>query len=192
VRPVIVAFILGLIALPAHAAEAGSPWRGTSWSIFGLFLLLVYLGLRATRSRVSGWFRVVLNAVVFLGWGLATLLIRPDPVHALLWMVTAGGGVGLALLTVCFAEMDVDRRRGLVQLPASWLPLTRNMTVFTAKYAIAVLMLLLPQAQSQLALWDLGVSGASAGYFAAWLLRFWHAYRGAPSVAEAAEAHGRI
>jgi hypothetical protein len=190
--------ILVSIAVPAQAAEAGGILRGTPWWVFALFALLVYLGFRATKPRVSGWRRAVLNAVVFMIWGVATLLITPNPVHALVWALTASTGGALALLTVRFDGMEVDRRRGLVRLPASWLPLARNMLVFGAKYAIAVMTALAALAPAQLALWDLGVSGASAGYFAAWLWRFWLAYRGAPSAAieapaaRAAEAQGRL
>jgi hypothetical protein len=193
----VLALFLALISVPAQAAEASAILRGTPWWVFALFAVLIYLGLRAARPRVSGWPRAVLNAGIFMIWGIAALLIRSGPPHALVWTLTASAGGALALLTVGFNEMEVDRRQGLVRLPASWLPLARNMLVFGAKYAIAILTALATQAQGQLALWDLGISGASAGYFAAWLWRFWLAYRGAPSVAievpaPAAEAQGRL
>src|SRR5579864_1709327 len=183
--------------MPAQAAEAGGILRGTPWWVFALFALLIYLGLRATKPRVGGWPRAVLSAGIFMIWGVATLSIAPGPARALVWALAAGAGGALALLTVRFHDMEVDRSRGLVRLPASWLPLARNMLVFGAKYAIAVMTALAAQAPGPLALWDLGVSGASAGYFAAWLWRFWLAYRGAPSVAmeapaQAAEAQGRL
>lgn len=193
----IVALFLALISVPAQAAEAGAILRGTPSWVFALFAVLVYLGLRATRPRVSGWPRAVLNAGIFMIWGVTALLITTGPLRALVWTLTASAGGALALLAVRFDEMEVDRRQGIVRLPASWLPLARNMLVFGAKYAIAILTALAAQAQGQLALWDLGVSGASAGYFAAWLWRFWLAYRSAPSVAieapaQAAEAQGRL
>jgi hypothetical protein len=37
-----------------------------------------------------------------------------------------------------------------------------------------------PEARGQLAVWDFAVSGASAGYFFGWVVRFTLAYRNTP------------
>jgi hypothetical protein len=67
-------------------------------------------------------------------------------------------------------------------------PLVRNLTIFLVKYALGVTLVLLPAWRGDLALLSIGVSGLSAGYFAAWVLRLAQRYRGAEQLAAVAPA----
>jgi hypothetical protein len=57
------------------------------------------------------------------------------------------------------------------------LPLIRNVLIYSAKYGLGVAVAIAPASKPDLAVWDIAVSGASAGYFLGWLLQFASAYR---------------
>jgi hypothetical protein len=156
--------------------------RGTPWWVFLLAALLVWLGLRSLRPRVTTVVRILMTPGVFVTWGLASLAAGggSSPTLVLAWLLTAVAGVAVAMLTVPMQGMCVDRVHRLVLVPASVLPIVRNVIVFSAKYVLAVGAVIHPDARAQLDVWDLAVSGASAGYFVGWVVRFAQAYCNAP------------
>ncbi len=185
--------ILASLAVTAQAAESGAALavlQGTPWWAYPLLVLLIALGLQATRPRVAGLTRVLITPSLFIAWGIASLAMKASgaPLLLLDWLAAAGGGAAMALLTSRLDEIGVDRARGLLRLPGSWLPLVRNVLIFAAKYGIAVAAARRLETNAHLVLWDIAVSGASAGYFLGWLARLtWH-YRSTPSIALAASA----
>lgn len=177
--------ILASSAAPAQAAPIGAIIRGTPVWVYPVFALLFYLGLQATRPRTIGLIRAFITPAIFITWGLISLLARPtfSPVLMFDWLATAGAFGTLSFLATRLADLRFDHVRGLVSLPASWLPLARNLAIFAAKYGLAIAAATHPAARDQLVLWDIAVSGASAGYFLGWLGRFTSAYRQTPSPA---------
>jgi hypothetical protein len=177
--------ILASSAAPAQAAPIGAIIQGTPVWVYPLIALLLYLGLQATRPRTVSLVRAFITPAIFIAWGLVSLFARPtlSPVLILDWLLTAVAFGTLAFLTTRLAEVRFDHVRRAVSLPASWLPLTRNLLIFAAKYSLAIAVATHPAARDQLALWDIAVSGASAGYFLGWLARFAAAYRQPPTPA---------
>ena len=172
-------------------AMASSILRGTPWWVFLLAALLVWLGLRSLRPRVTTLVRVLVTPAVFITWGVASLTAGggSSPTLVLVWLLTAVAGIAVSMMTVHMQGVRVDRAHRLVLVPASRLPLVRNVVVFSAKYALAVAAALHPEARGQIMVWDVAVSGASAGYFIGWLVRFGLAYRSAPIADLTAPAH---
>jgi hypothetical protein len=157
--------------------------RGTPWWVVLLAAVLVWLGLRSLRPRVTTVGRVLVTPAVFITWGLASLTIRERSSTSLVLvgLITALAGVGAAMLTVRLRNLLVDRVHRLVLVPASLLPLVRNIVVFSAKYTLAVVAIIHPEARGHIMVWDVAVSAVSAGYFFGWAARFALAYRNAPT-----------
>jgi hypothetical protein len=149
----------------------------TPWWVFVLLAVLIGLGAQAIRPRAVALPRVFITPAVFLSWGLVTLALtsRGAPLALLAWGLAAVAGAGLAL-----ASFRADRLRlegSLIHFPGSALPLTRNLLIFSVKFALAVAIARSPDLREQLQLWDIGVSGAIAGYFIGWMARFVAFYR---------------
>ena len=144
--------------------------------VFLLFALLVILGVQALRPRTIALGRVFATPAVFIAWGLASLALRATATAAGLWMATALAGALLAWFTLRLEGVRAEPG-GRAHLPGSTLPLLRNLLIFAAKYAIGVTLARHPEAQGKLLVWDIAISGASAGYFAGWTVRFLLAYR---------------
>jgi hypothetical protein len=158
--------------------------QGTPGWVFALFALLLVLGLRATGPRLVGVPQLLFTPAAFVTWGIASLLARPDafPLLAGDWLVSAAAGATLAIVTVRFGALRVDRAGGRVRLAGSWWPLARNLLIFGVKYGIGVAIAMHPDMRASLAPWDIAVSGASAGYFLGWLGKFAMQYRRAPAL----------
>lgn len=154
----------------AHAAARSGILQGTPWWVYPLLALLIAIGLQGLKSRAVSLARALVVPAIFVSWGVASLALQPSWSGGLLldWLVPASLGAGLALLTTRRDAAHLDRASGHVHLSGSWLPLLRNLLVFAAKYGLAVAAALAPAARGQFALWDIAVSGASAGYFLGW------------------------
>jgi hypothetical protein len=158
--------------------------RGTPQWVFAMFVLLLVLGLRASRPRLVGVPQLLATPAAFVTWGIVSLLSRPDafPLLATDWLICAVAGAGLAATAARLAALRVDRAAGRVWLAGSWMPLARNMAIFAAKYGLGVAIAMHPDLRGTLSPWDIAVSGASAGYFIGWAAKFVIRYRSAPAL----------
>jgi hypothetical protein len=117
--------------------------------------------------------------LVFTGWGIVSILSRPTTSANLVadWLVCAVVGAGAAWLGTRRMKVAIDFPRRNVTLPGSIGPLVRNVFIFAMKYAVGVAMALLPARRAEIAVLDIGISGAMAGYFLGWLGRLTTIYR---------------
>jgi hypothetical protein len=159
------------------------------WWVFPLLALLVWRGWQASKSRTMPLGAIFIGPAIFIGWGVVNLVTRAlvVPSLAAVWFATAALGALLAFTTVRPA-VQADRTKGLVRLPGSWWPLARYLAIFCAKFVLAAWSAIAPAMRPELAYWDVGVSGLSAGYFIGWLACVLRDYRSAPAIVSGDEA----
>jgi hypothetical protein len=147
------------------------------WWIYPLLLLLIWFGVRGMRPRTLPIRRLAVVPLVFTGWGIVSILSRPTTSGGLIadWLVCAA--VGAAWLSTQRMTVAIDFARGKVTLQGSIGPLVRNLLIFAMKYAVGMAMALLPTRRAEIAVLDIGISGAMAGYFLGWLARLTTVYR---------------
>jgi hypothetical protein len=151
----------------------------TPWWVFALFVMLVLLGVQALRPRTIPVWRLLITPGVFIAWGLISLTLQPSVSSSFLWLDwLAAAAIGCTIAWLTTRAPDIQRA-SIVVVPGSAVTLVRNMVIFAAKYGLAVAAAIAPAQRQQLALWDVAVSGASAGYFLGWLailgLAYWRA-----------------
>lgn len=153
---------------------------GTPLWVYGLFAFLTQRGLRRLQPGVSSLGKVLLMPGVFIVWGLIGLFQRGIAEAITPWL--AGLVAGVALSAFERLTLQVDPQRRLVYQAGSVLPLVRILAIFVGHYVLNVAAAMHPAEHAMYMSWDAVVSGASAGYFAGWALKFWRAYRTAPRV----------
>jgi len=160
------------------------------WWVYALLALLVWLGVQALRTRTVAVWRLLATPVVFIGWGIVSLALRSvsSPVLIADWLATAAIAAAIAWVAVNLDGVLIDRSRQLVTLKGSVVPILRNMLIFLAKYGLGVAIAIAPAFRAELYIWDIAISGATAGYFLGWLARFGSIYRRAPDPALTAPA----
>jgi hypothetical protein len=155
---------------------------GTPKWVFVLFVYLVWVGASRLKPGVRALAKIGITPGIFIVWGLIGLFERPGDFSQILahWAIGAviGGAMGLALAI----PMQADRARRLVLLPGSVLPLLRILLIFGAHYVLRVAAAIHPDMSAAYLTWDTYVSGAAAGYFIGWSVRFIQSYRRAPDV----------
>jgi hypothetical protein len=149
--------------------------------VFALLLVLIALGVQSLRDRTVSLPRLLIVPAVFIVWGLLNFATRAAASSLLAadWLVAGAIGVALAWHLSFLDSVQIDAATRGVTVPGSRAPLVRNLSIFLAKYAAGVGVALAPAAAAQIALWDVAVSGLSAGYFITWLLRLLVKYRAA-------------
>jgi hypothetical protein len=147
--------------------------------VFGLLAVLVVVGVQALRPRDVPVWRPLLVPVVFILWGVNSLLakVAAAPWLSVDWLTATVIGFAIAAATVRLDGVQVDRAAGRVHLPGSPAPLARSLAIFVARYGLGATMVVAPALQSSLTPWDIAVSGLSAGYFIGWVARFATKYR---------------
>jgi hypothetical protein len=151
--------------------------HGTPIWVFALFGYLVWAGIRGLTVSARKVSRVWITPAIFIAWGVIGLAMRSGPLaeNLLHWFVAALVGTSIGLLAR--VPLQVDPGKNLVVQPGSVVPLIRYVAIFGAHYALNVLAAMKPEMSAQYVTWDIYVSGASAGYFAGWAIRFARSYR---------------
>jgi len=152
-------------------------FHGTPIWVFALFGYLLWAGVNGLRQSARKVSRVWITPAIFIAWGVIGLVMRSGPLAANLlhWLIAALVGSGLGVLVR--VPLQVDASSGLVIQSGSVIPLIRNVGIFSAHYVLNVLAAVMPEMGTHYITWDIYVSGASAGYFAGWAIRFVRSYR---------------
>ena len=155
---------------------------GTPIWVFILLAYLIWVGAKRLRPGVRELSKIGITPAIFIVWGLIGLFQRPGDFSTVLAHWAVGALLGTALGLAVGIPMQVDRPRRLVLLPGSFLPLLRVLVIFGAHYVLRVAAAIHADMSATYWTWDIYVSGASAGYFAGWSVRFVRSYLTAPHV----------
>jgi uncharacterized protein DUF6622 len=153
---------------------------GTPLWVFVLFAYLIWTGAQRLKPGVRQLARIGITPAIFIIWGLIGLFQRPGDFSNVLAHWAIGAILGSALGLAVGIPMQADRGRRRVLLPGSVLPLLRILVIFGAHYVLRVAAAIHPDMSATYLTWDIYVSGASAGYFVGWSVRFMRSYIQAP------------
>ncbi len=137
--------------------------------VWGILLVLLWLGLSQTVSRQVRLRRVVLLPLAMTGISLHGTFTRFDATHWS-WVLWAGA----ALSTIAWfassqppAGVAYQRTTRVFSLPGSWVPLCLMMAIFAIRYIVGVVLALRPELARDLAVTAMVASlyGALSGVF---------------------------
>jgi hypothetical protein len=155
---------------------------GTPIWVFALFAFLIWTGARRLKAGVREFAKIWITPGIFIVWGLIGLFQQPGDFSDVLFHWAIGAVLGAALGLAFGIPLQADHTRRLVLLPGSVLPLLRILIIFGAHYVLRVAGAIHPDTGAAYRVWDIYVSGAAAGYFAGWSVRFLRSYQRAPQI----------
>lgn len=160
--------------------------------VWAILAFLVYRGVLASQDR-----EVTLRAMAILPIVMTLLALMGirgafgfDGLPALFWLGGVAGGAALAWNLVQAGDIAADPARGTVALRGSWVPMGLMLTIFIMKYAVAILMAVVPALGHDL-LFSAPVCalyGLFSGVFIGRLLRSLAVYRQAQQAGAAIQA----
>ena len=151
--------------------------------VWGLLAYLAIQGVKGRETNTVSLWRMLFVPVIFIAVSFLHFDSGSTQFNSFLIAWFAGLFV---LAPVGYLTgprvLAVDRQNKTVERAGTILPLIRNLIFFSAQYALAVLNAIYPEDQSTLTLITGVVSGASAGYFAGWLVSLWRKYQDSPAL----------
>jgi hypothetical protein len=153
---------------------------GTPIWVFVLFAFLIWTGATRLKPGVRELAKIWITPGIFIVWGLIGLFQRAGDFSQVLIHWVIGAVLGAALGLAFGIPLQADHPRRLVLLPGSVLPLLRILIIFGAHYVLRVASAIHPDMGATYLNWDIYVSGAAAGYFIGWSVRFLTSYKNAP------------
>ncbi len=157
--------------------------RHTPGWVFAILAVLIVTGVQALRARDVPLWRVFLVPGIFIVWGIAGIIQRSatDPKLSIDWIGALVAGAALGWLLPRLDGVSFHRQRKTVSLPGSPVPLIRNVSIFIARYCLAVAgaFAATTSERASLITLDVAVAGLMTGYFLGWLGRFARLLRGA-------------
>lgn len=152
---------------------------GTPLWVWGILVLIVYLGMTAMRPGRRSPARLSLVPAIFLVVALGTLLNSARLADILpLWLAGCLVGLGIGAAWAMVLRIGIDRTQGLIDMPGTTFWLVTGLILFGMRYAIEVSMVLnrhlveesfrstLPYAVAGLG------TGMSIGWWIALMLRY--------------------
>ncbi len=153
--------------------------NGTPTWVWVLLVVLLSRGIKALRSGTATLAKLAIIPVVFAGWGIVELALRPThgwsvPVA---WILGALVGIAGGILIARRTRFIVDPIARTVMLPGSVVPLVLIVVTFVTKFWLGI-ELATAGAEAPIATWlliDAAVSGVVAGIFGGRFLTYWNA-----------------
>lgn len=142
---------------------------GTPWWVYVLVIYFVKVGFDATKTRTVPFKTLFILPIVFTGLSIETLISSVEINYITLsaYFIALAIGASVGWILVRNQNFKIDKKRSLIQLPGSWLPLGIILGVFSAKYYFGYSLAVHPEKANDLsfAIMMLGVSGACTGLF---------------------------
>ena len=147
---------------------------GTPWWVYVIFIYLMYVGIKASRSQELPITRLIIVPLIFIVWSLYSLYVRYgfNVLTASLWITSliVGASIGWLVLS---RGIRINKHNKLVYLPGSWYPLFFYLLFFIVKYYIGFIYAIDPKMRWNLFFIasDIFASGFISGLFAGRFLR---------------------
>jgi fucose 4-O-acetylase-like acetyltransferase len=158
----------------------------TPWWVYVLFIYLVLIGIKSSKTRVVSLRKLFFVPAIFLVLSAHTLLttfnITPITVGA--WALALAIGVVLGFLQIARLNVAVDRAHKLVKVPGSWTTLVIILIIFFSKYYFGYALAVHPDYtnNTHFELTMLAISGLFSGALVGRLVCYLYRMTSMPSV----------
>lgn len=149
------------------------------WWVYGLFVVLVFLGIRALLPRTIFLYRLFLIPGILTAWNIAFLAERLEnyPSYWLFWVIglVLGGYIGWQAVRSWVVVVDKDEQQ--ITLPGTWSTLILILLIFAVRYFFIFHYEFYPEFYSHFAKADSLSSGMIVGIFIGRSLELYYKYR---------------
>lgn len=141
----------------------------TPWWVYLLFVYLIFIGVRASRTNIISLFRVFIIPIIFTAMSIDTLVsaVKINTFSITTWVIAIVLGMTLGFIQIFRLKLVVDRKHSLIQIPGTWSTMIFILIIFIAKYYFGYELAMDPEAATNTTFefWMLGISGLFTGMF---------------------------
>ena len=141
----------------------------TPWWVYLLLVVLVKIGIRASKTSIVSFKKLFLMPVIFSFMSVHTLMtsFKVDFFAVSVWGIAIFLGVLLGWFQVFRRDLKVDKKHFLFQIPGSWSTLIIIIIIFASKYYFGYELAVDPQLvdSNWFEIAMLAVSGVCTGLF---------------------------
>jgi hypothetical protein len=166
--------------------SVGNTLTGTPWWVYALFFYLMFIGFRASQTRVVSLKKLCILPLILTYFSLHTLItvVKVDFYSVITLLIAGLVGVAIGWHYVNRFKIKVDKQKYLFEIPGTWSTLIVILLIFVTKYyfgyEMAVNPALVNHAGFEFAL--LSVSGVFTGWFVGKLVAYLYKLRTGVSV----------
>lgn len=157
----------------------------TPWWVYLLLAYLIFIGIKASNTRIVSIKKLLIAPVIFTVLSLETLLtaFKITPLSVGTWIAAIIIGIGLGWLQIIRHKLIVDKPHLLIKVPGSWLTLILVLIIFVSKYYFGYQIAVDPQLETQTGfeISMLGVSGVCTGLFIGRVIAYFYRLNTEPS-----------
>ena len=120
--------------------------------VWPLFAILLMGGLKARKTNMVPLKVLMLLPAAFFGWSLFSFFGRygSDLLAIILWILCLGVGFYVGFSHIQRLKLRFDKKKMMVEMPGSWIPLILSMSIFTAKFSIGMMRPMLPHLEDSM------------------------------------------
>ncbi len=108
----------------------------TPWWVYLLFAYLIFIGIKASKSRVTPFLKLLIAPIIFSWMSIDTLVgdVGSSSYANSIWAIAILIGVFFGWLQLRLLKIQTDRKRLLIKMPGSWITLILILIIFFSKY----------------------------------------------------------
>jgi hypothetical protein len=110
---------------------------GAPWWVYVLFVILVIIGIKATKPSTVAIQRLIVLPIVFIAWSLYNLYQNVSlgfPSLIVWWVLSLGFGIYLGYNAVNSWKIHSDRRKKTVTIPGNYSTLILVISIFVLSF----------------------------------------------------------
>ena len=108
----------------------------TPWWVYLLFVYLMFIGYKASKTGVLPLGKLVILPAVFVAMSIETLInsFKITPLLFGIWLLSILLGAGLGWLQIFKQAIRVDKEKKLFEVPGTWATAIVIFLIFATKY----------------------------------------------------------
>ena len=120
--------------------------------VWPLFAILVLGGIRAMKTSEVSIAVLLLIPSIFFGWLLFSFFenYATNPFTIFYWLLCLGLGFYIGVSHMQTQKLKFDKRKKIVEMPGSWIPLMLSMSIFTSKFSMGMMSSMMPHLNESL------------------------------------------
>lgn len=144
------------------------------------FLLAIFLqkGWKARKTSVVSWKNLLIMPVVMTTWSIYSLVTHYEPISLCFWVMSLTAGVWLGSFTTRNLGLRFDKKRHLIEITGSWIPMILSLSIFSLRYFLGATYGLHPELLGDPILLTIeNMASVISGMFIGRLMGYWKRFK---------------